>query len=144
MTDSLQYMLLNTQNYFKVADEYVTLEQRFKQETLLEKLTLWMDMIVYPLFMVCSCVFFGKKLDMFAMMTAQKTFTVWKDWIRYRTIRNDVREWKKIVSSTGGPFISTNDEKYHVFVYADGMQRLYNALFAPRGHILTKERVKRL
>lgn len=139
-----EYILLNTQNYFKVADEYVTLEKKFKQETVFEKLSLWMDMILYPLFMICSSVFYGKKMDMFTVITAHKTFAIWKDWIRYKTIQTEIREWKKIVTSNGGPFISTNDETYHVFVYADGMQRLYNALFAPRSHVLTKERVKRL
>jgi hypothetical protein len=33
-----------------------------------------------------------------------------------------VREWTNIVRAVGGPFISTNDAKYHIYVYADGMQ----------------------
>lgn len=142
--DFTTYMILNNSNYFKLADEFVTLERRFKKESRFETLMLWVDMIVYPLFLICGAIFFGKKLDMFSIMSAQKTITVWKEWIRYKSLQSQIHEWTKIVRSVGGPFISTNDETYHVYVYADGMQRVFNTLFhSSGGGVLPKESVKR-
>jgi hypothetical protein len=72
-------------------------------------------------------------------MTIHKTVSLWVDWIRYKELDSEIHEWIKIVKSNGGPFISTNDVSYHTYVYADGMQRLYNTF-----PILSKKGTKRL
>jgi len=68
--------------------------------------------------------------------------TMWVDWFQYYNITQETLEWKKFVQSAGGPFISTNDPMYHLYVYADGMQRLKNSLFRGGGparrEVLTK------
>ena len=124
-----QYLILNDRNYFALAEEHIYLEQIFKKETLLEKLTLWIDMLVYPIVMLFSTIWYGQDINIFTVMTIHKTVTMWLDWVKYYQLCHEVSEWKKFVQSAGGPFISTNDPTYHVYVYADGMQRLKNKFF---------------
>ena len=138
-----QYLILNKKNYFALADEFVTLHQLFKQDTLFEKLNFWIDLILYPLYTLISILFFKQELGVFTIMTVHKTVSKWQEYLRYLELESETREWKRIVQSVGGPFISTNDEMYHIYVYADGMQRLHDDLFrSPL--LLTKKRSKRV
>jgi hypothetical protein len=128
---------MHPKNYFQIADEYVSLQKIFSRDTLLGKLELWIEMIISPLIQFGMAIWNQKVPDMFQMMSLQKCFQLWKDWFRMREIRSEIHIWMKIIRSIGGPFISSNDAEYHVFVYADGMQRLQDSL------LITKERAKR-
>ena len=57
-----QYLILNKKNYFKIADEFVTLHQLFKTDTLLEKFNFWVDLVIYPLYTLISILFFKQEL----------------------------------------------------------------------------------
>lgn len=139
LTPSISYQLLmNASNYFSIADEYVSLQKIFSRDTLLEKIELWIEMVISPLIMVVMMIWEWKAPDMFQMMSLQKCAQLWKDWFRMRELRSEIHMWIKLVRSIGGPFIATNDAEYHVFVYADAMQRLRDSL------LITKERAKRL
>ena len=134
-----QYLILNSKNYFAIAEEYVTLSKVFKKETFLEKLSLWVEMLIYPLVML-TCIFvYEQEFSIFTLMTIHKTVSLWFDWVKYNDMSTDIHDWIKIVRSNGGPFISTNDPKYHTYIYADGMQRLYNTF-----PVLSKKGTKRL
>jgi hypothetical protein len=98
--------------------------------------------VLYPLFTLCSILFFKQQLGLFTVMSIHKTVTKWGQYFRYLELKHMTDEWKTIVKSVGGPFISTNDEMYHMYVYADGMQRLHDDLLG--GLLLPKERAKRL
>jgi hypothetical protein len=135
-----QYIILNNQQYFAVADEFVVLEQLFKKETTFEKLTFWIDMVIYPLMNIVSIVFFNDNIGMFAVLSIHNTVTKWQKYLRYLQLKHDTDKWIAIVRSIGGPFISTNDEKYRMYIYADGMQRMYDSLFS----LLSKKCTKRL
>lgn len=138
-TPSICYeMLMRPKNYFSLADEYVSLQKIFSRDTLLGKLELWIEMIISPLIQFVMAVWNQKIPDMFQLMSLQKCAQLWKDWFRMREIRSEIHVWMKIIRSIGGPFISSNDAEYHVFVYADGMQRLHDSL------LITKERAKRV
>ena len=128
-----QYLILNKKNYFKIADEFVTLHQLFKTDTLLEKFNFWVDLVIYPLYTLISILFFKQELGIFTIMSTHKTVSKWQQYLRYMELKCETDEWKAIVQSVGGPFISTNDDKYHVYVYADGMQRLHDNLFLKNG-----------
>jgi hypothetical protein len=130
-------ILMRPKNYFTIADEYVSLQRIFSRDTLLGKLELWVEMIITPLFMLGSAILNMTMPDMFQMMSLQKCVQLWKDWFRMRELRSEIHSWMKVVRSIGGPFIASNDAEYHVFVYADGMQRLHDL-------IITKERTERL
>lgn len=131
-------LLMNPSNYFSIADEYVSLQKIFSRDTLLEKIELWIEMVISPLIMVVKAMFEQNAPDMFQLMSIQKCFQLWKDWFRMRELRSHIHLWMRIVRSIGGPFISSNDAEYHVFVYADAMQRLRDSL------LVTEKGTKRL
>ena len=129
MSELSQYIVLHSQKYFEIAEEFVKLNQLFKQETLLEKLNFWIDMIFYPLYIIFSTILFEQPVGMFTVLSIHKTVSKWQQYVRFRIVKSQTDEWKRLIQSIGGPFISTNDETYHMYVYADGMQRSYNHLF---------------
>lgn len=140
-----QYLILNKKRYFDIAEEFVKLEKLFKLETLFEKVSFWIDMIMYPIYTLISILGFHQKLGIMTIMSIHKTVTKWQQYFRYVELKSDIAEWKAMVRSVGGPFISTNDDTYHSYVYADGMQRLHDNLFGGRSSfLLAKERTKRL
>jgi hypothetical protein len=49
-----------------------------------------------------------------------------------RQLRSEIHMWISLVRSIGGPFIASNDAEYHVFVYADAMQRLHDLLLVSK------------
>jgi len=139
LTPEICYQIvMSPARYFSIADEYVSLQKIFSRDTLLEKLELWIEMIISPLIMIGMLLWDWKSPDMFQLMSLQKCVQLWKDWFRMRELRSEIHVWMRIVRSIGGPFISANDAEYHVFVYADAMQRLRDSL------LVTKERAKRL
>jgi hypothetical protein len=53
-----------------------------------------------------------------------KAYTCWKDLFRYFQLQTEIETWFFIVKLFGGPWISTNDSEYHIYVYADAMERI--------------------
>lgn len=135
-----QYLILNNSNYFAVAEEFTILQQLFKQDTVFEKLNFWIDMIIYPIINLISIIFYNQRMSVFTVLLIHKTVTRWQEYIRYLQLKSETNEWKQIINSIGGPTISTNDDTYIMYVFADAMQRLRNRLFP----ILTKKGTKRL
>jgi hypothetical protein len=129
MLEINQYLILNKKRYFEIAEEFVNLGQLFKLETLFEKLSFLVDMIIYPLYTLFSIVIYNQRMGIFTIMSIHKTVTKWQQYFRYVQLRTEINEWKSIVMSVGGPFISTNDDTYNSYVFADGMQRLHDSLF---------------
>lgn len=86
-------------------------------------------MVISPIISFVSFFIYNKTPTVFGMLGFHKAITLWTQWIRYKTLTYEIREWTNIVRSIGGPFISSNDPTFHVFVYADGMQRIWNSLF---------------
>ena len=127
-----QYLILNKKNYFSLADEYVEHQTTFQKESFLEKLSLIVDMLIYPFVNICMMLFYKQDVSLFTVMMIHKTVTLWMKWIRYIELKSEIHEWKDIIGSVGGPFISCNDPTYHSYVYADGMQRLHDVLFTKR------------
>ena len=135
-----QYLILNNSNYFAVAEEFTMLSQLFKQDTVFEKLIFWVDMVIYPIINLISIIVYNQGIGIFTVMAIHKTVTKWQQYIRYIQLISETNEWKKIINSIGGPSISTNDEMYIMYVFADAMQRLRNRLFP----ILSKKGTKSL
>lgn len=132
MSQESQYIILNKKNYFAIADEYIKLKQLFKTDTFYEKLGLFMKLIGS---LILSLLWKSSSLSL--CFTLYRTIEDWKLYIRYLEMKHDITTWKTLVKNMGGPFISTNDETYYPYIYADGMQRLHNSLFG-----LTKKRTK--
>jgi len=125
----LSNLILLEPNYFEKADKHVELSRVFLKDHWWESLSTWIDMIVYPLLSLLYFLYFQEQPTIFTMMSFYKAFTLWSQWFEFQELNQDIREWTKIVRSIGGPFISTNDPTYHVFVYADGMERVRHSFF---------------
>jgi len=124
-----KHIILHPNSYFAFADEFVRLQSIFIKESAIEIASLWVDMVVSPLISIVYCLIYNITPSIFTVFSLQKTVRLWYDWIRFKYLAEEIREWTNIVRSIGGPFISTNDPLYHVYVYADGMQRLNSSLF---------------
>lgn len=116
--------------YFALANEYVDLKSKFECADMLESFMLWFDMLLYPIYVVVRLCM----LDMSPMyiLALVKTYRIWFDWFRLREIEKKVDTWKTTVRSLGGPWIVSNDPDLHVFVYADGMERIRHSRVVPR------------
>jgi hypothetical protein len=121
-------ILTNSSSYFSIAEEYVELQNTFITETIIDKINLWIDMVIYPIYTFISSIFSGEAPGLMSFFSIKKCVELWQKWFRYKELTTTICEWKTIVSSIGGPFITTNDPTYHVFVYADAMTRLHSAL----------------
>jgi hypothetical protein len=111
--------------YFHLAEEFVLLESVFRMDNFLDMFLLLVDMVFYPLYVVAQIIQQEPSpMFVFGMM---KTYQLWIDWFRYQDLLFKVTEWKLIVKSVGGPWIATNDPTYHVYVYADAMERMSHA-----------------
>jgi hypothetical protein len=128
----IQYFILNNTSYFAIAEEYVRLQETFIKDTFIEKLFLWFDMFIFPAYLVISTILYNQVLSLMTIASIHKTVSIWLQYLKYRKLSRKIHEWTNIVRAVGGPFISTNDAKYHVYVYADGMQRIQNALIKKR------------
>jgi len=117
-------------DYFTIAEEYTDLSSRFHCDDLMQTLYLWFDMLLYPLYIVIRLCM----LDFSPMfiITLVKTYQLWIDWFRFKELEEKVETWKETVRSLGGPWISSNTPELHVFVYADGMERIrYSRVLRP-------------
>jgi hypothetical protein len=124
------YFLLNSHSFFEVAEEFVELQKKFIKDTLYERLFLWIDMVVSPIMAIAACYINDEMPTTFTGLAIYKSISLWYEWVRFLILAHEVRDWTQIVRSVGGPFISTNDGDYHVYVYADGMERLRRCLLS--------------
>ena len=78
-----QYLILNKKDYFSLAEEYIGLQTTFQKESILEKLSLIVDMLIYPLINICMIVFYKQEISLFTVMAIHKTVSLWINWTRY-------------------------------------------------------------
>ena len=114
--------ITHSTDFFKDTNEYFALRRRFGS------FMPWIDMIVAPLVAIITFLYYGS-YDMFGLITFGKALMVVREWLRYRELSSRISQWRDMVKNVGGPFISTNDPEYHIYVYADGMQRIHNSIF---------------
>jgi len=108
--------------YFEIAHEYIALKEKFEFEDTLEILYSWVDMVIYPIYIVVRLCMLDFSISF--VISLAKTYQLWINWFRLKELEEKIETWKEIVRSVGGPWISTNDPIYHTFVYADGMERI--------------------
>jgi hypothetical protein len=121
----LAQSILNYTEYFETAEEFVQMNKIFTKDNLFDRIMIWVDMVISPLITLFSAAYYGEAPSIFSMMSLYKTMSMWNDWIYFQILKSEVHEWTGIVKSIGGPFISTNDPTYHVYVYADAMERIH-------------------
>jgi len=128
-SESLAYVITRGETYFETAEEFVRLNKIFSYEGIFAYVSLWADMIISPLITILMAIYYQEPPGIFSVLSIQKTVNLWRDWFLYEQIKKEVHEWTQIVKSIGGPFISTNDPTYHIYVYADAMQRIHYSFF---------------
>jgi hypothetical protein len=122
-------------NYFSKANEFIELEEIFNTD-FMRTIVLWIDMILYPAYILYR-VLLGEFSPMFTLSLV-KTYQLWIDWVRFEELKDEIRLWTLKVKSVGGPWVSSNDSKYHVVVYADSMERILLSRHSTRSEKLTK------
>lgn len=110
--------------YFEKAEVYSRLNKIFNPEDFISRIMLWVDMVVSPLLTIVTSIWNKELPSVFSLYSFYKTFTIWAEWFEYTVLQSEIHEWKRLVKSIGGPFVSTNEPLYHSYVYADGMERL--------------------
>lgn len=125
-----KYLLWNAKNYFVEAEKFVNLTNKF----LFPSWTLWIEMVISPLITILICLYKKSPPDVFGLFGFYKCFVAWNEWLDYKTVKRDFIEWKQIVDASDGPFISTNNDEYLAYVYADGMHRIFNNQMKRRAH----------
>lgn len=128
-SESLAYVITRGETYFETAEEFVRLNKIFSYQGIFAYVSLWADMIISPLITILMAIYYQEPPGIFSVISIQKTVNLWSDWFLYEQIKKEVHEWTQIVKSIGGPFISTNDPTYHIYVYADAMQRIHYSFF---------------
>jgi hypothetical protein len=113
---------LKDEDYFSVCFEYCELSQLFETHDLLEKLSLFMDMVLSPIYILYKI--FTMDFSLLDILSIMKCKDLWIDFIRYEELKLKLFEWKFIVRFAGGPWISSSDPLYNPLVYADGMTRI--------------------
>lgn len=139
----IEYILLNDKKYFKDVERFIKLHEEFVPDNLIQNVSLWVEMLISPLITIVQFIFSQKKIDIFVLITINKLVSIWLRWFEWRQLQQTIREWITIVRSIGGPFIGCNDAQYHMYVYADGMQRIHDCLLHDRIRV-TKKSAKRL
>lgn len=118
-----KYLLWNAKDYFKEAESFVQLTNKFLEPSIF----LWFEMILQPIILIATCIYTRKLPDVLSLLGLIKTVSLWNEWVEYKNVRSNFTQWKQIVDTVGGPFISTNDNDYLAYVYADGMHRILNS-----------------
>jgi hypothetical protein len=108
--------------YFALADEYVELKAKFVCEDIIETIYLWADMLLYPIYITIRLCMQDFSITYIFALT--KTYQLWFDWLRLQELEAKFEYWKLIIRRMGGPWISSNNPDFHIFVYADGMERI--------------------
>ena len=115
---------LQEEEYFVIVYEYIELKEKFELEDYLDLAMLLVDMILYPLYILYKLILMDfSPLD---ILSLSRTYDLWFSYFRYRELREKIKEWKSIVQLVSGPWISSNNPKYHDLVYADAMTRIYD------------------
>ena len=113
---------LKDEDYFSLCFEYCDLSQIFETQDFFEKINLFIDMIICPLYILYKL--FMMNFSLLDILSIMKCKDLWIDFIRYEEIKLKLFEWKFIVKFAGGPWIKSSDPLYHPLVYADGMTRI--------------------
>jgi hypothetical protein len=106
-------------NSFKVAEEYIQLQKRFKCSTWSETMTTLNELVISPLI----AIFFVCLGRMSSALTLLSAFQTWKAYIKYQSLRFEMQRMMLRTVQVGGPFIVTNDPTYMPYVYADAVMR---------------------
>jgi len=127
--DILSHIILRDPTYFEDADNYVRLHKIYKPDDWLSKISIWLEMLISPLFTILSSIYNSELPGILSVIGFYKCISLWIEWVLYTELTEEVNIWVQHVRRIGGPFISTNDPTYQSFVYAHTMQQMHYSFF---------------
>jgi len=111
---------IEKKEYFSLTEEFLILKKKFEQ-TFFELIPIIFEMI-YPLYILYRLT--QQDYSIFYFFGLVKGYNLWFEYFRYCELKEEIRSWILVVKKVGGPWISTNDSDYHLYVYADSMERI--------------------
>jgi hypothetical protein len=125
----VSHIILRPGTYFEDADNYVRLHKIYNPDDLLSQISIWIEMILSPLFTILSALYNQELPGVLSLIGIYKTVWLWIEWVLYKELSHEVSLWVSHVRELGGPFISTNNPSYQAFVYAHTMQKMHYSFF---------------
>jgi hypothetical protein len=108
---------------FKVAERYINLKQRCAPESWGDTILYFNEMVTGPL--IAIFLLFAGSPDILMLLSAiTRAYTAWSEWEEYHALRSVVHGMFLKMMLHGGPKITTNDNKYLPYVFADAVVRL--------------------
>jgi hypothetical protein len=127
----IAYTILNKNDFFSNAEEFIYLEQVFKRDNPFEYLIFFSELL-YPIISIFKSIYSGT-FNMSIFLPIYSLINKFIKYIRYCELYYEIDTWKKLVNlEYDGPLISTNNPRYEPYVYAHTMQRTYNSLLAKK------------
>lgn len=100
------------------------MQKLLEPEGWIDWIVLMLDMIVQPIIVFVSLALGYETSTLSIVGMLVRAGELWWKWAEYQVLRDSARHWILITKLMGGPFISCNDPTYHVFVYAEAIERL--------------------
>ena len=107
---------------FQTAERYIQLRKQYAPKTWGDTMILINSMVVTPLITIFLLLIRNTSL-ISVLSAASGTFQSWRGWIEYNNLRFEVQRMYLRTVEVGGPFITTNDNDYMPYVFADAVMR---------------------
>ena len=108
---------------FETAERYIQLRDKCMPPSWGDTVILFNEMVLGPLITIFLLALGSTDYFMF-VSAITRAYTAWCDWEEYHVLRSKVQEMFLITMKNGGPRITTNDNKYLPYVFADAVVRL--------------------
>jgi hypothetical protein len=108
---------------FQVAERYITLKQRCVPESWGDIILYFNEMVTGPIITI-FLLFMGSQDLLMVFSAITRAYSAWSDWEEYHALRSVVQKMFLKMMLHGGPKITTNDNKYLPYVFADAVVRL--------------------
>lgn len=110
---------------FKDAERFIVLRDICLPRTLASQMQRINDMILMPLI---SLFMFFTSGDLWMLTsTAITAYRVWSEWLEFAELTYTMQRMRLRMAQVRGPFISTNNDKYMPYVWADAVVRTQRA-----------------
>lgn len=108
---------------FQDAERYINLKQRCAPESWGDTILYFNEMVTGPVIAI-FLLFLGRPDILMLLSAITRAYSAWSDWEEYHALRSVVQEMFLKMMLHGGPQITTNDNKYLPYVFADAVVRL--------------------
>lgn len=108
---------------FQVAERYINLKKRCVPKSWGDTILYFNEMVTGPLIAI-FLLFVGSPDYLMLLSAITRAYSAWSDWEEYHALRSVVQGMFLKMMLHGGPKITTNDDTYLPYVFADAVVRL--------------------